>query len=107
MLRMENEKKEDVDIFVLHLESYATKFCASFPRFKEVYQEYNGSRQSPKKLCYVAPRIPLQPSQLDMMQGPTSQFQAYPHPSQTNWDTLPPWQPWPSQPQNQSWKHGW
>lgn len=57
----------------------------------------------PKKLCYVAPRRPWKPSQLDMMQGPTSPFQAYSHPFQTNWSTFPPWQSWPSQPQNQSW----
>ena len=90
MLRMKSEKKEDVDIFVIHAEYYATKFCSSFPGFKEFYQEDNGARKSPKRLCYVAPRIPWQPSQLDMMQGPTSQFQAYSHPSKTNWDTLPP-----------------
>ena len=76
MLRIKNEQKEYADIFFIHVESYATKCCPSFPRCKEVYQEDNGARQSPKELCYVAPRIPWQPSQLDMMQGPTSQFQA-------------------------------
>ena len=103
MLRMKNEKKEYADIFFFHAESYATKCCPSFPRFKEVYQEDNGA---PKKLCYVAPRIRWQPIQLDMMQGPNSQSQAYPHPSQTNWNTLPPWKPWPSQPPTQSRQHG-
>ena len=74
MLRMQNEKKEDADIFVIHAEPYATKCCPSFPTFKEVYQEDNGARKSPKKLCYVTPMRPWQPNQLDMIQGPTSQF---------------------------------
>ena len=68
MLRMKNYQKEDAGIFVIHEKLYATKFCSSFPKFKEVYQEDNGARQSPKKLCYVAPKRPWQPSQLDMMQ---------------------------------------
>ena len=62
MLRMKNEQREDVDIFVIHAESYVTKYCSSFPRFKEVYQEDNGAGKSPKKICYVAPRRPWQPS---------------------------------------------
>ena len=90
MLRIKNEKKEDADIFVIHAESYATKCCSSFPRFKEVYKEDNGERKSTKKLCYVAPWIPWKPSELDMVQGSTSQLQAYSHPSQTDWDTFPP-----------------
>ena len=72
-----------------------------------MYEEDNGASKSPKKLCYVAPRRPWEPSQIDMMQVPTSQFQAYSHPSQSNCNTLCPWKPWPSQPQNQSWKQGW
>ena len=67
MLRMQNEKKEDVDIFVIHAKSYSTNCFSSFPWFKKVYQEDDGARKSPKKLCYVAPRIPWHPSQLDMM----------------------------------------
>jgi len=41
------------------------------------------------------------------MKEPNSQFQPYAHPSQSNWNAPFPWQPFPSQPQNQSWQHGW
>ena len=78
---MRNEQKEDAVVFVIHAKSYDTKCCSSFPRFKEVYQEENGSRKSPKKLCYVAQRRIWQPSHSDMMQEPNSKFQGYAHPS--------------------------
>ena len=75
ILRMQKYKKYNVDICVIHTESHATKYCPSLPRFKELYQEESGASQSPKKLCYVAPRGPRQPSQPGMMQGPNSKFQ--------------------------------
>ena len=34
MLRKQIEKKEDVDIYVIHAESHATKYFPSFPRLK-------------------------------------------------------------------------
>ena len=58
MLRVKDEEKEGVDIFVVHVESHSIKYCPSLPRLKEVYQEDNGAIQSPKQLCYVAPREP-------------------------------------------------
>jgi len=56
MLRIQNEEKEDVDICVIHTESHDNKYFPSLPMLKEVYQEDNGASQSPKQLCYVAPR---------------------------------------------------
>jgi len=55
---MKNEQKEDVDIFVIHVESHATKYFPSLPRLKKFYEEDNGASQSSKPLCYVVPRIP-------------------------------------------------
>ena len=73
----------------------------------EVYKEENGASQLPMQLCYVALRVPLQLIQTDMMKEPNSKFQAYEQLSQSNWNTSFPWQPWPSQPENQSWQRGW
>ena len=58
MSRMKNEKNEDVYSFFIHEESHDTKYFASLPRLNEFYQEENGASQSPKQLCYVAPRGP-------------------------------------------------
>jgi len=58
MLRIQNEKKEDDDIHVVHAESHDVKCCSSLPRLKEVRQEDNGASQLPMQLCYVAPRGP-------------------------------------------------
>ena len=87
MSRMQDEEKEDVDIFVFHIQSHDVKHFASLPRLKEVHQEDNGASQLPMQLCYVASRGPWQPIQPDMIQEPNSQFQAYAHPSQNNWST--------------------
>ena len=90
MLRIQNEQKEDV--CVVHAESHDFKFCSSLPMLKEVHQEDNGASQLRMQQCYVAPRGPWQPIQPDMMQEPNSQFQAYAHPPQINWNTPFPWQ---------------
>jgi len=74
---------------------------------KEVHQEDNGASQLSMQQCYVAPRGLWQPIQPDMMQEPNSEFQAYAHPPQSNWNTPFPWQNWPSQLENQSWQQGW
>ena len=55
MLRIQNEKKKDVDICVVHEKSHDVKYCPSLPKLKEVYQEDNGTSQLPMELCYVAP----------------------------------------------------
>ena len=102
MLRMQDEKIEDVDICVIYAESHDTKYFPSVPRLMKFYQENNGECQSPKKLCYVAQRRPWKFSQPNMIQETNSQFQGYAHPSQSNWNTPFPWKPWPSQPLNQS-----
>ena len=47
MLRIQNEKKEDVDIRVFHAESHDVKYFLSLPRLREVYQEDNGASQLP------------------------------------------------------------
>ena len=91
MLRIKNEKKEDVDTCVVHGESHVVKYFPSLPRLKQVYQEDSGSTQFPMQLCYVALRGPWQPIQPDMVQEPNSQFKAYAHPSQSNWNTPFPW----------------
>ena len=91
MLRMQDDKKKDVDICVVHAESHDIKYFPSLPRLKEVYQDDNGEIQMPMQLCYVAPRGPWQLIQPDMRQEPNSQFQAYAHPSQSNWNTTFPW----------------
>jgi len=65
---MQDEEKEDVDICVVHADSHDVKYCLSLPRLKEFYQEDNGASQSPKQLCYVAPRGPWKPTQPSIMQ---------------------------------------
>jgi len=45
---MQDEEKEYVDIFVVHVESHNVKYFRSLPSFKEVYQEDNGASQSRK-----------------------------------------------------------
>jgi len=62
MLRIQNEKKEDVDICVVHVESHDVKCFSSLPRLKEVHQEENGASQLPMQRSYVALRGPWQPS---------------------------------------------
>ena len=70
MLRIRNDKKEDV--CVVHAESHDVKCCSSLPKLKEVHQEDNGASQLPMQQCYVALRGPWQPIQPDMMQEPNS-----------------------------------
>ena len=82
MLRMQDEGKENANIYVV--ESRDVKCCSSLPRLKEVHQEYNGASQLPMQQCYVAPRGPWQPIQPNMMQEPNSQFQGYAYLPQSN-----------------------
>ena len=105
MLRIQDEGNENVDICVA--KSQDIRHFPSLPRLKEAHQENNGASQLLMQQCYVAPRGPWQPIQLDVMQEPNSQFQAYAHPPQSNYNTSFPWKHWPSQPQNHSWQQGW
>ena len=82
MLRIQNEKKEDVCVF--HVESHDVKHWPSLPRLKKVHQEDNGASQFPMHQCYVPPREPWQPIKPNMMQDPNSQFQGYAYPPQSN-----------------------
>jgi len=107
MLRTQNEKKEDVQIFVTCAESHATKDFPSLLGLNEVYQGDSGANKTPKKLYYVAPSRPWNASQPSTFQDPNSKFQGYAQESQSNWNTPFPLQPWPSQLENQSWKQGW
>ena len=58
MLRMKDEEKEDVDIYVVHAESHDVEYCTSLPILKEVYQEEIVASQLSMQLCYVAQRGP-------------------------------------------------